>query len=441
LRKRRPCSRIAAVALGLAWAGAWSAPLDDLRRQVDAGQFEQALATVQANTQLIGDVHFDFLYGVAAINGGRVAEGLLALERHLAAVPANDRARLELAKGYFLLGEYTRARAEFEFVLRYNPPAGVRSSIDGYLQAMQLRESADRRASARFYAEVGMGHDSNVNGGTYRDELQVSFQPTPLVLSGTPSFKVPDNFGQVTLGGQQLMRVTNRTSVFAGGDLDYRENFNAHAYDLSTAGLYAGLTQLSGNTLWRLTLGSSELRVGGKRYRDTASANLDANLTLAENLTLVAFAQYGELRHAQSDEQQDARSTTFGLNLTRAWPDAAGAPAIGARLSYTQDQNLQLRTDLSRRMPLLRVFGSVSPLERLRLSLGVTALHQKYQAEEIAFGGLRADDTLSVDLAANVTVDTRWSLRADFAWSDNRSNHDLYDSRRGSGSLKLRYQY
>jgi hypothetical protein len=92
-------------------------------------------------------------------------------------------------------------------------------------------------------------------------------------------------------------------------------------------------------------------------------------------------------------------------------------------------------------MPLLRVFGSVSPLERLRLSLGVTALHQKYQAEEIAFGGLRADDTLSVDLAANVTVDTRWSLRADFAWSDNRSNHDLYDSRRGSGSLKLRYQY
>src|SRR5687768_7354492 len=139
----RRTAAAAAAALCLGCLPAAAAPLDDLRRQVEASQFEQAWATAQANPQLIGDVHFDFLYGVAAINTGRVAEGLLALERHLAAVPANDRARLELARGYFLLGDYPRARAEFDFVLRYNPPAGVRNNIAGFLQAMQAREAGD----------------------------------------------------------------------------------------------------------------------------------------------------------------------------------------------------------------------------------------------------------------------------------------------------------
>ena len=42
-----------------------------------------------------GDAQADFMVGLAALETGRVAEAVLALERHLAAVPANDRARLD----------------------------------------------------------------------------------------------------------------------------------------------------------------------------------------------------------------------------------------------------------------------------------------------------------------------------------------------------------
>ena len=38
-----------------------AAPLDHLHRLVEAGQFEQAYITAQANPQLVGDSHFDFL--------------------------------------------------------------------------------------------------------------------------------------------------------------------------------------------------------------------------------------------------------------------------------------------------------------------------------------------------------------------------------------------
>lgn len=442
LLPRRPRRALAAAALGLAALLApavQAAPLDDLRRQVEASQFEQAWATAQANPQLLGDVHFDFLYGVTAINVGRIPDGLLALERHLAAVPANDRARLELARGYFLLGEYTRARAEFEFVLRYNPPAGVRANISGFLQAMQVRESADRRATARLYVEGGLGHDTNVNGGTFRDEIQLVFGNISLV--GSPSRQVPDSYAQAAIGGQQLLRVTNRLSVFAGADLDHRANADEQDYDQTTAGAYVGLTQLGAGALWRLTLGSTRLMVGGNRYRDTLQVGAEANFTPSPDLSLMAFTQYAEQRHALADEVRDARAVTLGSMVTRQFPDLPGTPSVGLRLSWTQEDNLRLRSDLDRNMPLARVFAAVTPLPSLRLAVGLTAWRQKYGNVDIGFGTVRRDDALSADMLANLALGERWSLRGDLVWTRNRSNQDLYDSSRKAASLKLRYQY
>jgi hypothetical protein len=426
----------------LAWAAglAAAAPLDDMRRLVEASQFDQAWATAQANPRLIGDVHFDFLYGVAALNTGHVADGLLALERHLAAVPANDRARLELARGYFLLGEYTRARAEFEFVLRYNPPAGVRASIAGYLQAMQQREAGDSRAVARVYAEAGFGHDSNVNGGTWRDNVDLGTFGT-INLDGSPSRQVADDFVQAAVGGQQLMRVSPALTVFAGADLDQRSNLRQHEFDLSTAGAYVGLSQLARGALWRLTLGGNELQVGGHRYRDTLSGNLEAAFSVGPQLALQPFAQYAETRYAASAESLDARTTTLGALLNYSFEGVAWAPTVGARLSWTQEQNLRLRDDLGYELPLLRVFASASPLPPLRVTFGLTALQRRYGGVDLGFKTVRHDRSLGADLVLAWALDDRWSLRADLLWSDNRSNQALYDSRRSSAVFKLRYQY
>ena len=439
-RALRPARRPAAAAvLAMAVLGAAAAPLDDIRRQVEGSQFEQAYQTALANPQLIGDVHFDFLYGVAAINVGRIPEGLLALERHLSAVPANDRARLELARGYFLLGEYARARAEFEFVLRYNPPAGVRSNINGFLQAMQLRDTADRRSSARLYAEAGGGYDNNVNGGTYRDNVQFSFGVQS--LAGLPSQQVADGYGQVALGGQQLLRVSSRMSVFAGADLDHRANFKEQLYDLSTLNGYIGFTQLSGAALWRATLSLNQLRVGGDRYRDILQVGTEANFSLREQLSLMGFAQYGESHHAAAEEKRNARATTLGVMVTQNFPEAPFAPSVGARLSYTQEDNQRRALDLSKTMPLLRLFASAAAMERMRVSVGLVLYRQDFGDVDFGFNSVRQDDAVGADLVLNYAIDANWSVRADANWTITRSNQDLYDTSRKAVSLKLRYQF
>ena len=57
-----------------------------------------------------GDPYFDYYYGVAAIDSGKVSEGVFALERVLIAFPDDPVATLELARGYYILEEYSRAR-------------------------------------------------------------------------------------------------------------------------------------------------------------------------------------------------------------------------------------------------------------------------------------------------------------------------------------------
>lgn len=420
-------------------AAAQTSPLEDMRRQIEASQFEQAWATAQANPQLIGDVHFDFFYGIAAINTGRVSEGLLALERHLAAVPANDRARLELARGYFLLGEFTRARKEFEFVLGFNPPASVQANIQGFLQAMQTREGADRRAAARLYVEAGGGYDNNVNVGTFRDSINLPLGNVQL-LAGS-SRQVADGFAQVALGGQQLLAVTPRLSVFAGADLDHKENAEEKAFNLSNLTLNAGFTQLSGIALWRATLGYNVLLVGGNRYRDTRQLGVDASFSLGPDLTAQAFVQLAELRHPQADEFRDARLVTVGGAITRSFSGWPWAPSAGVRVSWSKEDNQQLRRDLSREIPLVRLYAAVSPLDRLRLALGLTWFAQDFAAPDLAFASERRDDSVALDFSANWTFDARWSARLEGSWSRNRSNQDLYDYGRKNASLKLRYQY
>jgi tetratricopeptide (TPR) repeat protein len=443
--KNRLRSRLAAGVLAtwlaacLGAAPAVAAPLDDLRQLVDSSQFEQAVMLGQRHPELIGDVHFDFLYGVAAISSGRVPEGLLALERHLSAVPANDRARLELARGYFLLGEYARARAEFEFVLRYNPPAGVRRNIEGFLNAMQLRDTGRRLSSARAYIEAGLGYDSNVNGGTDLDQIDLVFGS--ISLAGSPSQGVSDGFGFAAVGGQQTLRVSPRFSVFAGADLDHRENFKRREFNQSNIAFNAGFTQLRGEALYRLTLGLAELRVADRRYRDSLSVGGDVSWSLGPQRTITGFAQVNDYRHAGADAVRDARAVTLGALLTQNFPGLAGAPQAGVRLSWTAETNARLRDDLSRDVPLLRVFGSVSPMERLRVAGGLTAYAQKYRAQDLGFGSTRSDTALNLDLTATYAVDPHWTLRAEWGSFWNRSNQDLYDSDRHSLAVKSRYQF
>jgi tetratricopeptide (TPR) repeat protein len=413
-------------------------PLAALRRLVDGGQYEAAYQLAGEQASLQGNPHYDFLAGLAAVNAGHYAQGVLALERHLAAVPANDRARLELARGCYELGDYLRARREFEFVLRYNPPRDVQTSIQKYLDAMQTREVIGSRASSRSYAELGLGYDSNVNAGTTNSLMDTLGGPVP--LNDPAARKTGSSFTQIMAGTQAVRRVDASLAVFAGADLDQKGNPQAAQYDTANLGLYAGFSLSRGPGLYRLTLSEAQFQLDGQKYRNTLSLTGEGQYSLEGGYLLTGVAQYAELSHANDNVVRDSRLTTLGGGVQKALP-LPWRPTLGLQLTQAQEDNQHLRLDLSRSATTAKLSLAASPNERLGLSVGLSGQDNRFAQADLAVGTARVDHTQVLDLGANYLWSRNWLLRADLQLTDNASNQALYSYRRTFVGLHTRYLF
>lgn len=419
-------------------ASATAQSFAEMQRRVTDGQFEAAYKLGKTMHERLGDPHFDFLFGVAAVHSGRTPEGVLALERHLAAIPGNDRARLELARGYFELGDYIRARQEFEFVLRYQPPPSVRTNIERYLDAMRTRDALANRMSSRAYLEAGLGHDSNVNAGTYNSTIQLP--NGPVVIADSTSRGVASRYFNITGGAQWVRRVSPPFSVFAGGDFDIKHNLEATRFDTAHLSGHAGFSMISGASLYRLTLADSIMQVDGTRYRNILSATGELQQGLGEGLMINALVQHSEQSHTGENSIRDARALTLGGGLQKTF---AGdwRTSIGMQLSLTDESNLNKRADLSRHILSARLFLAVNPTDRVGLSLSAGRQFSEFQAPDIAFNTTRSDQLTSVDLGLNYSLSKSWVIRAEVQWSENASNQDLYPFHRTYGLIKTRYLF
>ena len=104
-------------------------------------------------------MNYDYL--PAALDSGRPDKATLALERVLAVNPDFAGARPDFARAYFVLGNYTRAKTEFEIVLVEPAAAGARDGREPFA-AIEQRIPA-RRGGASGYIEALLGYDTNVN--------------------------------------------------------------------------------------------------------------------------------------------------------------------------------------------------------------------------------------------------------------------------------------
>ena len=135
---------------------------DQAKALIDQGKAAEAFVLLEPQEGArAGEIPFDLLLGIAAIDAGQHTRAVFALERVLAVQPNNARARAEIARAYLALGETATAKQEFEAVQKQGVPAEVSATIDRYLDAVD-RLDAVTRTTVRGYLEASLGYDSNI---------------------------------------------------------------------------------------------------------------------------------------------------------------------------------------------------------------------------------------------------------------------------------------
>jgi len=170
-----------------------------------------------------GEVRFDYLIGIAALDSGKPDKATLAFERVLAEDPYYAGARLEMARAYYQLGDIQRAKTEFEIVLAENPSAAARATIQKYLDDIAERE-AGRKTRIAGYVEGRVGRDTNVNNSSEipNNIITPTLYPTSEELS--------DNYFGVAAGGEINHDLNANFRLYAGADINKRNNYRQNIW-------------------------------------------------------------------------------------------------------------------------------------------------------------------------------------------------------------------
>ncbi len=430
-------SRVLATILLLCATPLLAAPADEVKALLDKGNAAGAYALGKQHPQELGNPAFDFHFGVAAIDSGHAGEGVLALERYVVNFPDNVNARLELARGYFVMGDDQRAREEFNGVLAAKPPAAVVANIERFLDALRSRESA-YRTTAGLFVEVGYGHDTNVNGGV--SSANINLPVFGSVAIGQAGVKTRSNFTWLAVGGQISHPIAPGLAVFAGGQIDSKLNSagEAQQFDQGNLAVSGGVSYFKDNNFYRLTASHSEVSVDYNRFRTVNSLSGEWLHQLDELQSISPFVQTAQFAYAGDNRVRDAEFNAAGIGYRKAFI-TQWQPLLTASINAGKERNTEGRPDLGREMHGGRIALAITPIPKWALAVGATFQKSRYSAEDALLATTRKDNYYAADAVASYAYTRDLSLRAELLLSKNDSNLELYTYRRDMLTFKLRY--
>ena len=413
--------------------------VETLRKQGKAQQaYELAL---KYREQLEGDPSFDFYYGLAAIDAGKLSEGVLALERVVLTTPANTRARIELARGYFLLKEDTRARQEFELVLAKKPPATVVAKIKRYLKIIRLRES-QYTSSGSAYIEVALGHDSNINSAPADASFFSPLFGANLSLSGG-SLEDSDEYMTVTTGGKLTHPFEPGKQLILGADVSARFNSTDDIFETETWSIHAGVKWRKGDDSFGITGQVQEFELADVDNRSLVSLSGDWTRRLDKQTNWSSQFQVAQIGYpAQST--RDSTLYILGTGVTHQYnmklrPTISGSVYLG--FEDAQTDSAAARASAQRNFGGVRVAGQIIPTSNTSLAASFSVESNHYRGENILTGKTRNEYLYQLSVTGRYLVDDNWSLGAGVYYTKNDSNAVLNDYDRTRAEVSARYTF
>lgn len=413
--------------------------IDKLREFVSTTGFDAAYAMADQHQEQFGEPLFDLYYGIAAIETSHTSEGVLALERYRMSAPTDHQATLYLARGYLLLGEAARARAELENILGLGVLAPELTEAAKTLLDVARMQEANTMGGARAYIEAGVGSDSNVNGGI--GGSVVSLPVFGQVVLPNNVTETGDLFSQFAAGAQGSRAIEPGLSVFGTVDFNTRFHTHDHIYDQSNLGGNIGLALNRAGTLWRASASYQTLWMDDGRYRSVTGLAGEWGRSLNSRDMVNAFVQYARFDYtAMGGDARDSDFYGVGIGYRKLFTGAM-RPTLNVSLTWGDERNDRHRSDYSRE--LLGISGTFSIRVLPLLTLSATVFHQEsnHDSADPLLGVTRRDRFDHLALGATYLLDRNLSLRGEVAYTDNRSNIPLYAYDRLQAALKLRYEF
>lgn len=432
-------ARLALLVIGMvpALAGAADALLQEAQRFLAAKNPRSAFQLLLPHEpRRAGEVAFDYLLGIAALDAGDPQRAVFALERVLAIDPGYLEARAEIARAYFVLGERQNAQREFRAVRSEKSiPASAAATIDRYLSAL---EPARTRLSG--FVEGSYGFDTNVNSATARNEIGIPALGGAIGVLASTSVSQRDSFIGSGAGLALSFDLTDSLALLA--TVGHAGKYNRHWDPFDTVGSdgSAGLRYRLGSSTLSLAAQGQSFRLDNKRFRDSIGGIAQWQWNVTDQSQLSLFGQRTQTRYP-TQPTRDAERSIGGFAVAHAF-GGAWSPVLFASGYGGEEQARQTEFEyLGSYVAGGRLGGQLALGPRTVVFANVAAERRRYRADDPFFLTRRLDQQNDYRLGLAVTLADGWSVIPQVAHTDNRSNVELNAFARTLSSVAVRRDF
>jgi tetratricopeptide (TPR) repeat protein len=382
-----------------------------------------------------GNLKYDYLLGLAALESGKPDKATLVFERVLALEPRYLGVRLDLGRAYFQIGDLARATQEFQTVLGQTPPPDLKATAERYIAAIEQAQ-APKRWNVSAYLELGYGRDSNANSSTSTNPINVPGSNTPQFL-GTPQ---ADNYFTGGLGGEVGYQITSRWSLYAGGDARYRAYRDVDTADNGTLDGRAGVGLNLGRNFFRAGMVTGRYFLDNLAYRDSWGPNAEWRYQAGERDQLSVNGQYVKYRYLP--DIQVSNSFDQGL-VGLGWLHVLGSgrTLFSFNLNGGHEEDTDGRQDGPAWLYGARFFGQTAITDSLGAFATLGAQRTEYGKVNDTYDIQRADWLYDATFGLNWQFAKDWSVRPQVMLLKNVSNISVDSFRRADVALNLRKDF
>lgn len=430
---------LAVSALAFASGARADALTDQAQALLTQGKAQAAYGLLEPEESArAGDVDYDLLLGIAALEVGQNTRAVFALERVLAAQPNHARARAEIARAYFALGETRTARKEFEFVREQPVPDDVKRTIDRFLSALDQIESGDKTV-VRGFAELTVGYDTNVNAGPAGSQIAVPLFGGAIFTLNPTGVQLKDSFTNFAAGLTLRSALTRDVNLVASLTGNKRINGNYDIYDTGGADGSIGITYKRERDVFSLGYQLGSFYVDNLRHRDSSGFTAQWQRDFDARNQASLFVQHGWLRHP-AQPLRDTDRTVAGLNAAHALPDRKTV-FYGGIYAGIEDETNPGVPQQGHDLWGARVGGQHQYRADLAVFANLGYESRRYGGDDPFFLKRRADDQFNLGVGITWNVTQKWRVTSQYNHTRNDSNIPVNEYKRDMLSVSVRHSF
>ncbi|MEO8856038.1 MAG: surface lipoprotein assembly modifier [Burkholderiaceae bacterium] len=383
-----------------------------------------------------GDPDFDTVFGIAANLAGEYARAVMALERATIVQPGNTRARAELGRAMFAVGDSKSARTLLQQAKDQGAPAQAALRIDQLLRAIDVAESLTQ-SSWQGYVEAAYGHDSNITNGPPDANVAVPLFGGNVTLSPN-SVKKSASFANLAAGVTGRYVLDSRWSLIGNASANDRVDIDASQFSNNQFNVGAGASYRVDRQEFSVLAVHEDYRVDGAMNRIQDGMVGEWVYRADDQQEMGAYLQYSKLRYPGQSTRNAAR-TVVGLSYARR----LGGSWLGWGGVYVGGEN--------ETAPGVPFFGQ--ELGGLRLGVqkafadalsGFVAFNyenRRYGGQDPFFLVKRKDEQSNLSVGLNWVPAKSWRITPQITYVRNQSNVKINDYNRTIVSVAARYAF